>query len=83
MKTPNIRIFDSGGKTFDRYTVLIDTDIYKMSVNPTDTLGLNQWSGELDIEILENIKKDSREIELLNAPLAVRLAIGGRLSNGK
>lgn len=42
-------IYDNGGKTFDRYTIIIDrggdADWYNMSHNPLDPNGFNQFDG--------------------------------------
>lgn len=43
----NIEIYDNGGVTFDRYTVIIDGDVYGMSDNPRSPQGFNQFSGTL------------------------------------
>lgn len=42
-----IEIYDNGGETFDRYTVIIDGDVYGMSANPQSPQGFNQYSGTL------------------------------------
>lgn len=39
-----IVIWDNGGKTFDRYTVLIGRDVYGMSLHPQDPQGFGQYS---------------------------------------
>lgn len=45
MKT--IEVYDNGGQTFDRYTVIIDGDVFGMSDNPLSPQGFNQYSGKL------------------------------------
>ena len=77
--TPLIRVFDNGGKTFDRYTILINIDLYGMSANATAPNGFNQFCGAADFATIESIKQNNKELELLDAPLEVRLAIGKRL----
>ena len=42
-----IRIYDNKGKTFDRYTVIIDKDMYGMSSDPLGPRGFNQYGGEV------------------------------------
>jgi len=42
-----IKVYDNGGKTWDRYTVSIDEDVYSMSANATSPDGFNQYWGEL------------------------------------
>lgn len=40
-----IKVFDNGGESYDRYTVLIDMDVYSMSENPITCInGFNQYS---------------------------------------
>lgn len=50
-------IYDNGGKTFDRYTVIIDDSCYGMSSDPMSPLGFNQYCGEVgnDIELGEHL----------------------------
>lgn len=54
-----VRVFDTGNRTFDRYTVLIDLgdefDYYTMSKNALAPDGFNQWG--------DRIKGDYREWE--------------------
>lgn len=42
-----IEIYDNGGETFDRYTVIIGKEVYGMSHNPNSPQGFNQYSGTL------------------------------------
>lgn len=46
----NPRIFDNGGKTFDRYTILIGRAIFGCSENPTHPQGIGQYCGEMEPE---------------------------------
>jgi len=43
-----IKVYDNGGKTIDRYTIVIsqenENDIYTMSDDPFYPLGVNQYS---------------------------------------
>ncbi len=43
-----VKVYDNGGKTVDRYTILIDNgkdiDFYTMSDDPFSPLGVNQYS---------------------------------------
>lgn len=39
-----VRIFDNGGITLDRYTVILNKDVYTLSHNPQSPLGVNQFS---------------------------------------
>jgi len=41
-------ILDNEGYTVDRYTVIIDDDVYIMSHNPRNPQGVNQYCGTVD-----------------------------------
>ena len=41
-------ILDNGGETIDRYTVIINEDVYNMSDNPLSPNGVNQYAGDID-----------------------------------
>lgn len=40
-----VKVFDNGGKTVDRYFVIIGDETYIMSHDPTSPQGVNQYSG--------------------------------------
>ena len=42
---PQVQVFDNGGKTVDRYTIIIGESIYCMSSDPTNPQGVNQCAG--------------------------------------
>jgi hypothetical protein len=42
----NFAIYDNGGKTWDRYTVIIKGSVYGMSINACMPDGFNQYCGE-------------------------------------
>lgn len=42
------RVFDNGGETTDRYTILLDRSLFAMSEDPLSPLGFNQYIGEMD-----------------------------------
>ena len=67
-----ITIFDNGGKTFDRYTVFIDNNVFGMSNNPTSPQGFNQVIGEMGKYI------DSSDIKLSKIPQCLKYAIRER-----
>jgi len=72
-----VRIFDNGGLTCDRYTVVIGTSVYGMSDNPTAPNGFNQYCGELS-----DLSPDLFDIvgrELYAIPTCLDLAIKGRI----
>ena len=84
--TTIIRVFDNGGKTWDRYTIVIDGSVYGMSETPRSPMGFNQFNGSIAectavLECLNGAVDENigREKELLSLPLEVRLAIGDRM----
>jgi hypothetical protein len=42
-----IKVYDNP-ETFDRYTIVIDNDVYSMSENPSDPQGFNQYNFTID-----------------------------------
>jgi len=44
-------VYDNGGKTADRYTVIIGDDVYGMSDNPDSPQGFNQYSGTVGVDV--------------------------------
>lgn len=44
----SVKVFDNLGATIDRYTVVIDNDVYLMSHNPLSPQGINQYMGIAD-----------------------------------
>ena len=42
----SITIYDNGGKSWDRYTILIDRDYYGMSANALMPDGFNMYIGD-------------------------------------
>ncbi len=43
---PKVVVYDNGGKTADRYTVVIGTSVFGMSDDATTPNGFNQYAGE-------------------------------------
>lgn len=72
----NIEIYDNGGATFDRYTVIIDGDVYGMSANPNSPQGFNQFSGTL--AELPLARANGERITLESLPEEVQKAIEER-----
>ena len=72
-----IKVFDNGGETFDRYTVIIDKDVYTMSANPNSPQGVNLYCGsQIDVDYLE---QTNTEIPTHEAPLGIKKAILRRI----
>ncbi len=44
----NIKIYDNGGKTTDRYTVIINEDVYYMSFNPDRINEICSYTGNIE-----------------------------------
>lgn len=86
----SIRVFDNGGITFDRFTVVIyngnDASIYGMSLNADAPNGFNQYFGTpseyprlLDVLLGKKDKRIGREVSLVDLPDAVKQGIAKRL----
>lgn len=71
----HIEVYDNGGETFDRYTIIIDGEVYGMSHNPQSPQGFNQFSGMLS-ELPNARQGDAVTIESL--PEDVQRAIEER-----
>lgn len=81
MTKPKIFVYDNGGKTFDRYTVIIDWDVFTMSTNATSPQGVNQYLGS-GIKTVENLNLINRDlpIDYKNLPKEVKKAIQQRIN---
>jgi hypothetical protein len=74
----DIQIFDNGGKTLDRYTVIIKKYVYAMSANALSPQGVNRYlCNDTDL----NWEAIGEPIGLEDVPEAVRKAIENRYSN--
>ncbi len=64
-----MRIYDNQGRTIDRYTVILDGEVYTMSSSPLSPEGVNMyWGAEGEVEVdlgqllpLEDLPKEVRE----------------------
>lgn len=77
-----IKVFDNEGKTADRYTVVIDKDVYNMSIDATAPNGVNMYVGKLGEDYDENFFNEQlkgTETEFYNLPRKVLIAIIYRL----
>lgn len=73
----NVAVYDNGGKTFDRYTVILGESVFTMSENATQPDGFNQYAGEvgeIDLRNFPILKKELRDL-----PKPVLVAIIERL----
>jgi hypothetical protein len=71
-----IRIFDTGEKYADRYTVTINNSLYTMSENPSSPRGVNMYC----CEIPDEYESVGKEIKMKDLPREVRWAILDRVS---
>ena len=72
-----IVIYDNGGETMDRYTVIIGNDVYGMSDDATSPQGFNQYIGEVgqDIKLGSHLGK---KISINKVSSSVKKAIKDR-----
>lgn len=85
-----VRVYDNGGKTMDRFTVVIYrtsrgatfSDIYGMSENPSDPQGFNQFShsGSGRIQYGDQDPLFGKRVQVQDLPEAVIKAIESRLA---
>ena len=71
-----IDVYDNGGETFDRYTIVIDEDYENcigMSSNPNHPQGFNQYVGRVEKSFLDT------ETHLASIPTCILPAIIARI----
>lgn len=75
----NIEVYDNGGETFDRYTVIIGSSVFGMGGDPMMPNGFNQYSGELS-ELRSDLREASgRRLSDAEIPARVGEAIEARM----
>lgn len=74
----NIIVYDNGGETVDRYTVIIGQDVYGMSHNPTNPQGFNQYLGNLEDTFFTDF--DHLLDKLAEVPKEIESAVRDRLT---
>lgn len=72
-----MQIYDNGGKTFDRYCVIIGDEVYEMSDNAKSPNGFNQYCCRTD-ELRPDRNVLGKEVRFEDLPLAVKQAIQDR-----
>lgn len=73
-----MHIYDNGGKTFDRYTLIdLEGNVFAFSANPFHPQGFNQFCGNHPCDS----KALGREATLLELPEDVQRAIIYRLTS--
>lgn len=71
-------IFDNGGKTCDRYAVLIENSVFGMSEDALSPQGFNQYCCELSELSRQNL---GQEVNYNDLPFQVQKAIKLRLNH--
>lgn len=75
-----IVIWDNGGKTIDRYTVLIGGEVYGMSDDPHHPQGFNQYSHTIKKgEIYRGGSAPGKKVAFEKLPDGVQIAIAERM----
>jgi hypothetical protein len=76
---PRILVYDNGGRTADRYTVIIGTSVYHMSADATSIMGVNQYAGELTAYERRGLNRFGKRItNIKKLPSSVRMAMRQR-----
>lgn len=85
-----VRVFDNGGTTADRYTVLIDDEIWTMSEDALSPAGVNQYGGDsISLgypsfeEFVRAMESTGKELTLDALPTQVRQAIDAITGGGQ
>ena len=75
-----MQVFDNGGATFDRYTVVTkEGDIITMSDRPQSPSGVNAYSHTLEVGEEYERKNNERMVALKDVPAEILVAIIARL----
>lgn len=79
-----LRVYDNGGKTADRYTVIVEVpndefggEVYGMSDDANEPNGFNQFIGYP--KDYEDLTEDNKRIRLVDLPQSTLVAIIRRL----
>ena len=78
VNTQNIKIYDNGGKTFDRYTAIIDRMFFGFSENPFSPLGFSQFCGDVP-KGMRSYRHLGKKVSLDSLSADVRKAILDRM----
>jgi hypothetical protein len=77
----NAIIFDNGGRTLDRFTVIVGRAVFNMSTNALMPDGVNIFAGELDEEESpEQFTHLGTQVECATLPEEVQRAIALRVA---
>jgi hypothetical protein len=78
-----ITVYDNGGKTADRYSVIIGKDVYSMSDNATSPNGVNMYAGEIGADVHPSFLKSMKQVKVQTLPQAVQKAIKQRADDSE
>ena len=77
----DVVVYDDGGKTVDRYTIIIpDKSVYGMSSDPFSPQGFNQYVGELS-EFPDGLSHTGKKVEASSLPENIQKAILQRMKD--
>jgi hypothetical protein len=69
----NIQVFDNGGKTVDRYCLIVDNrKVYTLSADPSDPLGVRYLCDAIDLDRTEA----GRSLQITDLPKTIAKVIG-------
>ena len=76
----DVTIYDDGGKTVDRYTVILRSgSVFGMSSDPFSPQGFNQYVGEIE-DFPKGLKHTGRKLKQEEIPKIIKLAIKDRIA---
>ncbi|GAG66515.1 unnamed protein product [marine sediment metagenome] len=70
-----LKVWDNGGKSFDRYTVRVRNDYFGMSKNPSSPQGFNQYAGSYPEIDESSLGKKIKCLNYRQLPYEIRGAI--------
>ena len=71
-----VQVFDNGGATNDRYTIIIDGSVFAMNTVPFHpTYGFSQYCGDISETFKWNVNWGKEIIDISKLPEATVLAI--------
>lgn len=73
-----LRVFDNGGKTVDRYIVIIDNDVFYMSDDANIPNGCNYYAGKLESISPETVMRNELK-DITSLPDGLKIGIVQRL----
>ena len=79
----DVSVYDNKGTTMDRYTVVINNDVFTMSTNPLHPQGVNMYCFNLKDEGVEDISHFGKDIshKYLSLPHELFVAICQRVND--